>query len=117
MKTKLYPWVIAAITCLLACQPMRSAEPAKMDVRFIVGANLNNNRGCYGHPVVKSPNIDRLATKGMRFDRAYCNYPVCNPSRVSFLSGLRPDATQVIDLTTPTRAHLKDWVFLPEYFR
>lgn len=101
----------------LTCPSLRSAEPARPNVLFIVSDDLNNSLGCYGNPVVQSPNIDRLATKGMRFDRAYCNYPVCNPSRVSFLSGRRPDETGIIDLVTPTRAHLKDWVFLPEYFR
>jgi len=88
-----------------------------MNVLLIVSDDLNNNLGCYGHPVVKSPNLDRLATRGVRFERAYCNYPVCNPSRTSFLSGLRPDTTGVVDNVTPTRAVLKNTVMLPEHFR
>jgi len=89
----------------------------KMNVLFIVTDDMNNDLACYGNPQVKSPHIDRLAAKGMRFDRAYCQVTVCNPSRVSFLSGLRPDKTRVYTLTEETRSHLGDWVMLPEYFR
>jgi len=102
----------------IACASCLALASERMNVVLIMVDDMNNDLGCYGHPLVKSPNIDRLAARGVRFERAYCQYPVCNPSRVSMLSGLRPDTTQVYDLKTPPRSHLgQKVVFLPQYFR
>jgi len=89
----------------------------RTNVLFVISDDLPNVGGCYGHPVVHTPNMDRLARHGVLFDRAYCQYPLCQPSRASFLSGLRPETTRVWTLETPTRQYVGDAVFLPELFR
>ena len=81
------------ILLILASPAIHAAAP---NVLLIAVDDLNADLGCYGHPLVHSPNVDRLAKRGLRFDKAYCQYPVCNPSRSSFMTGLYPEQTGVL---------------------
>ena len=105
--------LLAFISCTPAADP-----PVRHNVLFIVADDLNVALGSYGaYPTAVTPNLDRLAAEGIRFDRAYSQHPVCNPSRTSFLSGLRPETTQVLYNFTEPRQRIGDAVMLPEYFR
>lgn len=112
--------ICAALIFLSACSA--SSEKAILshsdkNVLFIVADDLTKTLSCYDHPVVKTPNVDKLADMGIRFDNAYCNYSVCNPSRSSFLTGMKPETTTIMDNRKALQSVIGDWVTLPALFR
>lgn len=94
-----------------------SAEPSnKPNVLFVVFDDLNNRLGCYGDPVAKSPNLDRLASHGTVFTRNFCQQPICGPSRASFMSGRRPDSLGIWSMSTYLYDLHPDAVTIPQWF-
>jgi arylsulfatase A-like enzyme len=100
----------------LATAGARAADP-RPNVLFIVSDDLNCFLGCYGDPLAKTPNIDRLAARGVRFERAYCAFPLCGPSRNSFLTGLYPNATGIHSNAQIFRQSIPSQVSMPQAFR
>lgn len=88
-----------------------------MNVLLISLDDMKPMIGCYGHPLIKTPNIDKLAARGTVFTRAYCQMAVCSPSRTSLLTGKRPDTTRVWDLVEHFRNTIPDTVTLPQQFK
>lgn len=92
--------------------------PERPNVLFVISDDLNNDFGGIRHLAdVHAPNLERLERRGVRFENAYCQYPLCNPSRVSLLSGLYPTTTRVLDNITPPRYAVRDFVTLPQHLR
>lgn len=93
------------------------AADKRPNVLLIMSDDLNNMLGCYADPQAKTPNIDRLAARGVRFERAYCTYPLCGPSRNSMLTGLYPNSTGIQANQQIFRQTIPSHVSLPQAFR
>ena len=117
----MYRFALACVVAAFALGQLASrtcgAEPTKLNVLLLMSDDLRPDLGCYSHPAVKSPNIDALAKAGVRFARAYCQFPLCNPSRSSMLTGRHPLTTGVLDNRVWFGAAHPDFVGLPKHFK
>ncbi len=95
---------------------LHAAEPVRPNVLFICVDDLKPLLGCYGDTKVQSPNIDRLARRGVLFEKAYCNQAVCAPSRNTLMTGKRPTTLGIYDLETHFRKAAPEAVTLAQYF-
>lgn len=110
--------MLRIVPCLLLLTLATAAlAESRPNVLFIAVDDLRPELGCYGNTIVKSPNIDRIAARGIVFDRAYCQQAVCSPSRTAIMTGLRPDTTKVWDLETHFRVAQPDCITLPQQFK
>jgi arylsulfatase A-like enzyme len=111
----------SASTLAAAASASATAAPAStprpMNVLFLAADDMRAELAIYGSPKAKTPNLDRLARQGVRFERAYCQYPLCGPSRASILTGRRPTTSGLYGNREWFGATHPDWVSLPKYFR
>lgn len=110
------PSLTQVVCCVLGVVllPLHAKKP---NVLFIAVDDLAPSLACYGDLVAKTPHIDRLAASGVRFDRAYNQLPLCNPTRASVMTGLRPDQIKVYDLDRHFREEVPDVVTLSQQFK
>src|SRR3954454_569164 len=115
---RIFSILVVGLAAALMTEDASAAEPTRRNVLFIAADDLNDwIGGLGGHPQVKTPNLDRLARRGTLFTNAHCQAPLCNPSRSSLLTGLRPSTTGIYGLTPGIRAvpALKEVVTLPQH--
>lgn len=120
MRWTLTMFLLILSVLILSAQTTTTARAAgdqRPNVLFIAADDLRCDLGCYGHNIVKTPNLDRLAARGTRFDRAYCAQALCNPSRSSLMTGRRPNTLQQYNLEKHFRDAIPDVVTLPQYFK
>ena len=114
MREHALPWLV--LTTFLLPAALAAQERRPLNVLFIISDDLRTELTCYGGKA-NTPNLDALAASGVRFDRAYCQYPLCNPSRTSMLTGRYPVTTRVIGNRDDFRQRHPDWISLPQLFR
>jgi len=109
--------VLTGWLILFPTATVRAADDSRPNVLFIISDDLNNFLGCYGDPRARTPNIDKLARRGVLFERAYCTFPLCGPSRNSMLTGLYPNSTGILRNSQIFRQTIPKQLSMPHAFR
>ena len=108
---------LAANFVLVGPVAAQKKPKTRYNVLFLISDDLRPELGTYGNPLIKTPNIDKIAANGTRFDRAYAQYSLCNPSRSSFLTGHYPTQTGIMNNNDYFRVNHPGYVTLPQYFK
>jgi arylsulfatase A-like enzyme len=109
--------VVALAVSFVVPAAAQKKSKTKYNILFIISDDLRPELGSYGNSLIKTPNIDKIAARGVRFDRAYAQYPLCNPSRSSMLTGHYPTQTGIMNNNDYFRITHPDYVTLPQYFK
>ncbi|MDA3822014.1 MAG: sulfatase [Bacteroidales bacterium] len=119
MKT-LLPSILLALLVASGCvsnQKENTASSEKPNFLIFFIDDLRPELGCYGETHIQSPNIDQIAQEGLKFNRAYCNVPVCGASRASLLTGVRPGPQRFVGYNTRADEDLPGHISMPAYFK
>ncbi len=108
---------LALLAGSLLFSSLQAADTPRLNDLLIAFDDLRPELGCYGNKIIDTPNFDALAKSGVVFDRAYCQFPLCNPSRTSLLNGKHPNTTGVFDNRTNFRDTVANAVSLPQHFK
>ena len=100
MEYRLVQFILLSVSLVFTGFAGAADQAVRPNVLFLISDDLDCRIGCYGDETAKTPNLDRLAAMGVRFDKAYCQFPLCNPTRCSVLSGRYPTSTGVLDNNT-----------------
>jgi arylsulfatase A-like enzyme len=116
---KLSPLLFGGALCFAAtlASAADASAPRRMNVLLLISDDLRTDLGIFGHPIAQTPNLDQLAGRSVMFERAYCQYPLCNPSRTSMLTGRYPATSQLYGNRDWFGGWYPDWVSLPKYFK
>jgi arylsulfatase A-like enzyme len=115
MRSPLPAFVLSFVAFTAPATP--PADAPRMNVLLLISDDLRTEMGCYASTLARTPHLDRLAASSLRFDRAYCQFPLCNPSRTSMLTGRMPRTTGALGNRTWFGDAHPDWRSLPRYFK
>jgi iduronate 2-sulfatase len=107
----------ASVAVFLLVGSLRAADLPRPNVLLVCVDDLKPLLGSYGAPTIRTPNVDRLAARGVRFERAFCNQAVCAPSRNALMTGLRSTSLGIYDLATNFRVAAPAAVTVAQYFQ
>jgi uncharacterized sulfatase len=116
-RSTLWRIVLWLLSSVATTHAINAQDNSRLNILLLMSDDLAATLGCYGHPQAKTPNLDALSARGILFERAYCQFPHCNPSRSSMLSGLRPNTTRVTNNEDNLYENIPGVMTLPHLFR